>query len=148
MPDMMPLATWLAGTLPGQRMIAGTRKPPSITVPLPMANGVVPTSGQVKFSAPLSVVKMTMVLSSMPSFFSFARTSPTMSSSCAIPASCSDQPFCELRMASYLSDRCVTMCMRVGLSQTKNGLLSCLALSMNEKALSRISSSTVFIRSG
>ena len=38
------------------------------------------------------------------------------------------------------------MCMRVGLSQTKNGLSSALALSMNLKASSRISSSTVSIR--
>ena len=38
--------------------------------------------------------------------------------------------------------------MRVGLSQTKNGLPSALALSMNFKARSRISSSTVSIRFG
>ena len=48
-------------------MIAGTRKPPSSAVPLPPANGVCPPSGQVKFSAPLSVVNTTMVLSSRPS---------------------------------------------------------------------------------
>ena len=40
------------------------------------------------------------------------------------------------------------MCMRVGLSQRKNGLPSALALSMNLKARSRISSSTVSIRFG
>ena len=40
------------------------------------------------------------------------------------------------------------MCMRVGLSQTKNGLPSCFALSMNFMARSRISSSTVSIRFG
>ena len=39
-------------------------------------------------------------------------------------------------------------CMRVGLSQTKNGLLSALALSMNLSEKSRISSSTVSIRLG
>jgi len=44
----------------------GTRKPPSSAVPLPPANGVWPPSGQVKFSAPLSVVKATIVLSSKP----------------------------------------------------------------------------------
>ena len=40
------------------------------------------------------------------------------------------------------------MCMRVGLSQRKNGLPSALALSMNLKERSRISSSTVSIRLG
>ncbi|MCY1452395.1 hypothetical protein D9M71_693100 [compost metagenome] len=119
-----------------------------MTVPLPMANGVWPPSGQVKFSAPLSVVNITMVFSSRPSFFSLAITSPTTSSIWAMPASCSDQPFSALRVAWYLSERWVTMCMRVGLSQTKNGLFSCLALSIKLKALSRISSSTVFMRSG
>ena len=53
----MPFSTLPAGTLPGQRRIIGTRKPPSSAVPLPPANGVWPPSGQVKFSAPLSVVK-------------------------------------------------------------------------------------------
>ena len=47
-----------------------------------------------------------------------------------------------------VGERCVTMCMRVGLSQQKNGLPSFLALSMNFKAKSRISSSTVSIRFG
>ena len=84
---MMPFSTLPAGTLPGQRTIAGTRKPPSSTVPLPPANGVWPPSGQVKFSAPLSVVKTTMVLSSRPSSLSCFITAPTMSSSCAMPAS-------------------------------------------------------------
>ena len=54
-PDMSPFSTLPAGTLPGQRTMQGTRKPPSSTVPLPPANGVWPPSGQVKFSAPLSV---------------------------------------------------------------------------------------------
>ena len=65
-PDMMPFSTLPAGTLPGQRMMAGTRKPPSRAVPLPPAKGVCPPSGQVKFSAPLSVVKTTIVSSSSP----------------------------------------------------------------------------------
>ena len=34
MPEMMPFCTVPAGTLPGQRTMAGTRKPPSMTVPL------------------------------------------------------------------------------------------------------------------
>ena len=68
-PDMIPFSTLPAGTLPGQRTMQGTRKPPSSTVPLPPANGVWPPSGQVKFSAPLSVVKTTIVLSSRPASF-------------------------------------------------------------------------------
>ena len=65
-----------------------------------------------------------------------------------MPASWSDQPFFELRSFWYFSERCVTMCMRVGLSHRKNGLPSALALSMNLKERSRISSSTVSIRFG
>ena len=65
-----------------------------------------------------------------------------------MPASSSDQPFTELRNASYFGDRCVTMCMRVGLIHTKNGLLSLFALSMNLMERSRISSSTVSMRFG
>src|SRR5436853_7849713 len=56
-PEIMPFSTLPAGTLPGQRIIAGARKPPSITVPLLCANGVCPPSGHVKTSVPLSVVK-------------------------------------------------------------------------------------------
>ena len=97
---------------------------------------------------PLSVVKTTMVLSSTPMSLSFFITRPTSSSSWAMPASSSDQPFSELRIASYFGERCVTMCMRVGLSQTKNGLPSFLALSMKLMARSRISSSTVSMRLG
>ena len=75
-------------------------------------------------------------------------TAPTMSSSWAIPASWMDQPFSGVRSFSYFSERWVTMCMRVGLSQTKNGLSSLFALSMNLNERSRISSSTVSIRFG
>ena len=119
-----------------------------MTVPLPIANGVCPPSGHVKFSVPLSVVNTTMVLSSTPKSLSFCITKPTSSSSCAIPASWSDQPFFELRNAWYLGERWVTMCMRVGLSHRKNGLFSAFAFSMNLKDRSRISSSTVSIRFG
>ena len=80
-PDMMPFSILPAGTLPGQRTIAGTRNPPSSAVPLPPANGVCPPSGQVKFSAPLSVVKTTMVFSSSPLDLRWSITEPTMSSS-------------------------------------------------------------------
>ena len=61
--------------------------PPSSTVPLPPANGVWPPSGQVKFSAPLSVVKTRIVSSATPRSSSFFITEPTMSSSWAMPAS-------------------------------------------------------------
>src|SRR5664280_1768150 len=79
-----------------------------------------------------------MVLSSSPRSFSLFITMPTSSSNCAMPASSSDQPFSELRSASYLGERCVTICMRVGLSQTKNGLLSALALSMNLREVANL----------
>ena len=49
---------------PGQRTTSGARMPPSQVVSLPPAKGVVPPSGKVIVSAPLSVVKTTMVLSS------------------------------------------------------------------------------------
>ena len=58
---------------PGQRTTSGARMPPSQVLSLPPLNGVVPPSGKVIVSAPLSVVKTTMVLSSSPissSFFS------------------------------------------------------------------------------
>ena len=98
----MPFSTLPAGTLPGQRRIIGTRKPPSSAVPLPPANGVWPPSGQVKFSAPLSVVKPMMVSPSRPLSFRYFITEPTMSSICAMPASWIDQPFSELRIAFVL----------------------------------------------
>jgi hypothetical protein len=84
---MIAFSTLPAGTLPGQRTIAGTRKPPSSAVPLPPANGVCPPSGQVKFSAPLSVVNARIVLFVEPVVLQYFMTEPTMSSSCAMPAS-------------------------------------------------------------
>src|SRR5213079_2305945 len=81
-PEMIPFSTLPAGTLPGQRIMQGTRKPPSKTVPLLCANGVCPPSGQVKTSVPLSVVNTTMVLSSTPMSLSFCITMPMSSSSC------------------------------------------------------------------
>ena len=42
----------------------------------------------------------------------------------------------------------MTTCIRVGLSQRKNGLPSCLALSRNLSAFANISSSTVSMRFG
>src|SRR5208337_1269509 len=147
-PENNPFSTLPEGAFPGQRTMQGTRKPPSITVPLPPANGVWPPSGQVKFSVPLSVVKTTMVSCSSPSSLSFFMTAPTMSSSWAIPASWMVQPFSGVRSFSYFSERWVTTCIRVGFNQRKNGLPSLLALSRNLSECSRISSSTVFMRSG
>ena len=59
---------------PGQRMTTGARMPPSQVVSLPPLKGVVPPSGNVMISAPLSVVKTTMVLSSWPMSSSFFST--------------------------------------------------------------------------
>ena len=103
----------------------GTRKPPSSTVPLPPANGVWPPSGQVKFSAPLSVVNTTMVsfvetrvlelLHHRADDVVELRHAGFVDATSRSPA---------LRIFSYLSERWVMTCMRVGLSQTKNGLPS------------------------
>ena len=59
---------------PGQRTTSGARMPPSHVVSLPPLKGVVPPSGKVMFSAPLSVVKTMRVLSSWPMSSSFLRT--------------------------------------------------------------------------
>ncbi|EXI71473.1 MAG: hypothetical protein AW07_03535 [Candidatus Accumulibacter sp. SK-11] len=59
---------------PDQRMTAGARMPPSQVVSFPPLNGVVPPSGKVIVSAPLSVVKTTIVLSSWPMSSSFFST--------------------------------------------------------------------------
>ena len=147
-PDTIPFSTLPAGILPGHRIMAGTRNPPSSAVPLPPANGVCPPSGHVKFSAPLSVEKAMIVFSSRPLSLTYFMTEPTMSSSCAMPASCNDQPFSGVRSFSYLGDRCVTTCIRVGFSQRKNGLPAAFDLSTNLRAFDRISSSMVSMRSG
>ena len=47
-------------------MAQGTRQPPSKLVAFSPRNGVVPPSGQLMTSAPLSVEYITMVLSAMP----------------------------------------------------------------------------------
>ena len=65
----MPFCTESGAIWPGQRTMHGTRKPPSMIVPFACAKGVVPPSGQVNTSVPLSVVKTTMVLSSNPASF-------------------------------------------------------------------------------
>jgi hypothetical protein len=84
-----------------------------------------PPSGKLIVSAPLSVVKTTMVLSSWPMSSSFLRTTPMLSSICFMPASLTPQslPPRTPSMASYFGDSTVTTCMRPGLYQTKKGLL-------------------------
>src|SRR6476469_278891 len=56
-PETIPFSTTPGLTRPGHRIMHGTRKPPSPTVPLVFLKGVMPPSGQVNTSAPLSVVK-------------------------------------------------------------------------------------------
>ena len=136
---------------PGQRITIGARMPPSQVVSLPPLNGVVPPSGKVMVSAPLSVVKTTMVLLVWPMASIFCRTRPILSSICFMPASLTPQslPPGSPTMALYLSDSTVVMCMRAGLYQTKNGLLVRRGSLRSRKSmtLAEISSSTVFDRS-
>jgi hypothetical protein len=125
--------------------------PPSQVVIFEPLNGVVPPSGKVKVSAPLSVVKATMVLSSWPICSSFWSTRPMLSSICFMPASLTPQslPPGSPTMAKYLSDNTVVMCIRAGLYQAKNGLLVFLGSFRSRKSmtLAEISSSTPFERS-
>src|SRR5215510_2773753 len=136
---------------PGQRITIGARMPPSQVVSLPPLKGVVPPSGKVMVSAPLSVVKTTMVLLVCPMSSIFLSTRPILSSICFMPASLTPQslPPGSPTMAMYLSDNTVVMCMRAGLYQTKNGLLVRRGSLRSRKSitLAEISSSTVFERS-
>src|SRR6185295_12282421 len=136
---------------PGQRMTQGARMPPSHVFIFEPLNGVVPPSGKVKVSAPLSVVKTTMVLSSWPISSSFFSTTPMLSSICFMPASLVPQslPPTVPTIAMYLSDSMVVMCMRAGLYQTKKGLLVFFGSLRSRKSttLAEISSSTAFDRS-
>src|SRR5262245_29135666 len=125
--------------------------PPSHVVSFPALNGVTPPSGKVICSAPLSVVKTTIVLSSCPMSSSFLRTTPMLSSICFMPASWMPQslPPGSPIMARYLGDSTVVMCMRAGLYQTKKGLLVFLGSLRSRKSttLADISSSIDFERS-
>src|SRR5512133_21564 len=136
---------------PGQRMTQGARMPPSQVDSFPALNGVTPPSGKVWTSAPLSVVKTTMVLSSAPMSSSFLRTTPMLSSICFMPASLIPQSLPPLVpiMSRYFCDSTVVMCMRAGLYQTKNGLLVFLGSLRSRKSttFAEISSSTVLDRS-
>src|SRR3954464_2637751 len=102
-------------------------------------------------SAPLSVVKTTMVLSSWPMSSSFFRTTPMLSSICFMPASLAPQSLPPLVpiMSSYFLDSTVVTCMRAGLYQQKNGLLVFFGSLRSRKSTTceEISSSTVSDRS-
>src|SRR6516225_40253 len=136
---------------PGQRMTAGARMPPSQVVIFEPLNGVVPPSGKVNDSAPLSVVKTTMVLLVWPICSIFSSTRPMLSSICFMPASLTPQslPPGSPTIAMYSSERTVVMCMRAGLYHTKNGLPVFLGSLRSRKLMTcaEISSSTVFDRS-
>src|SRR4029077_13331403 len=136
---------------PGQRTTIGTRIPPSQVVSLLALKGVMPPSGKVWLSAPLSVVKTTMVLSSWPIASSLASTTPMLSSICFMPASFTPQslPPRVPTMFMYFSESTVVTCIRAGLYQTKNGLLVFLGSLRSRKSITfaEISSSTVFERS-
>ena len=71
---------------PGQRIAHGTRQPPSQLVSFSPRNGVVPPSGQLMTSAPLSVEYITMVLSAMPSSSSLSSSLPTCPSCSTMPS--------------------------------------------------------------
>src|SRR5262245_14149980 len=136
---------------PFQRMTQGARMPPSHVFIFEPLNGVIPPSGKVKLSAPLSVVKTTIVLSSWPMSSSFLRTRPMLSSICFMPASWIPQslPPDSPNKAMYLSGNTVVMCMRAGLYQTKKGLPVAFGSLRPRKSttLAEISSSTAFDRS-
>src|SRR5580765_5093807 len=125
--------------------------PPSQVFIFEPLKGVVPPSGKVKVSAPLSVVNTMMVLSRSPMSSSFLRTTPILSSICFMPASFTPQslPPGSPTIAMYLSDSTVVTCMRAGLYQTKKCLLVFLGSLRSRKSttLAEISSSTVFERS-
>src|SRR3954464_1261880 len=136
---------------PGQRTRSGARMPPSQVLSLPPLNGVVPPSGKVIVSAPLSVVKTIIVLLSWPMSSSFFSTTPMLSSSCFMPASLRPQslPPGSPIIASYFGDSTVVTCMRAGLYQAKKGLLVFFGSLRSRKSttFAEISSSTVFDRS-
>ena len=103
---------------------------------------VVPPSGQVKDSAPLSVEYITIVLSSMPSSFNLASSMPTWPSCSTMPSAKTPSPV----LPSDSGFKCVKMCMRVAFHHTKNGLPSLCALSMKFNDSFITSSSIVSMR--
>ena len=103
---------------------------------------MVPPSGQVNFSAPLSVANTTMVLSAMPSASSLASSSPTTQSSSCIPSAYRPSPV----LSRQRSDRRVQTCMRVVLCHNRNGLPAWWARSMKSRERASRSSSMVSMR--
>ena len=110
---------------PGQRTRQGTRQPPSQLVSFSPRNGVVPPSGQLITSAPLSVEYMTMVLSAMPSSSSLVEQLADVAVVLDHAVGIDAQPGLALATSFF---RCVKMCMRVEFHQTKKGLSSLTAL--------------------
>src|SRR4029450_9129357 len=97
--------------------------------PLSPRNGQVPPSGQVNFSAPLSVANTTTVLSAIPSSSSLASSSPTTQSSSCMPSAYTPRPV----LSFQRSDRRVQTCIRVVLCQSRNGMLASWAGSMKAR---------------
>src|SRR6476660_4570045 len=125
--------------------------PPSQVFIFEPLKGVVPPSGKVKVSAPLSVVNTMSVLSIWPISSSFLKTSPMLSSICFMPASFTPQslPPGSPTICRYLSGNTVVTCIRAGLYQTKNGLFVFFGSLRSRKSITcdEISSSTVLERS-
>src|SRR5262245_18148089 len=111
--EQTSLVTVTALMTPGPRMTQGTRQPPSQLVSFSLRNGVVPPSGQVIASAPLSVDHITIVLSAMPRSSSFLSNCPTCPSCSTMPSGYVPSPV--LPCDSFL--RCVKTCIRVELNQ-------------------------------
>ena len=135
---------------PGQRTTSGARMPPSQVLSLPPLKGVMPPSGKVIVSAPLSVVKTTMVLLSWPMSSSFLSTTPMLSSICFMPASLTPQslPPGSPTMAVLVRQhgRDVHACRVVPDEERLVGPSGSLR-SRKSTTLAEISSSTVFERS-
>src|SRR5262245_24375259 len=142
-PEMRPFSIVPGLMWPGQRAMHGTRKPPSNAVPFCPLNGVLPPSGHVNVSAPLSVLKTTIVLSASPMSSKCFNRSPTQSSSCFIPASSVPKLVLLFIIFAYFCDRNVQTCIRVVLCQRKNGLPAFFASSMNRLEFSTSTSSNV-----
>ena len=77
-PEMMPFSTLPAGTLPGQRMIAGHAETAFHDRALALRERRLSAVRPGEDSVPLSVVNTTMVLSSTPMSLSFSITRPTI----------------------------------------------------------------------
>ena len=138
----MPLERDPGSIKPGHLTSNGTRYPPSQFVFFSPLKGAVPPSGQVNFSAPLSVVYITTVLSVMPSSSSLSSIWPIMPSCSTIPSGNTPKPV----TPSDSGFKRVCTCIRVVLYQRKKGLSALTALSRKSNAAAVTSSSIVSIR--